>query len=40
MQAPAGSCIFNLQFVDAAFEAGARAAYRVTADYPTVVPTT
>jgi hypothetical protein len=38
MTAPPGSCTYNLQFVDAAFESGARAAYRITAQYPAVVP--
>jgi hypothetical protein len=38
MKAPAGPCTYNLQFVETAFESGARAGYRITASYPAVVP--
>jgi len=38
MKAPPGSCTYNLQFIETAFESGARAAYRITAQYPAVVP--
>jgi hypothetical protein len=38
MKAPAGSCTYNLQFIETAFEVGARAVYRITAQYPAVVP--
>jgi len=39
MTAHAGSCTYNLTFVDAAFHAGARATYQITAEYPAVDPT-
>jgi hypothetical protein len=38
MKASAGSCTYNLQFVDEAFQAGARASYQITAEYPGAVP--
>ena len=38
MKASAGSCTYDLQFVDAAFQTGARATYQITAQYPAMVP--
>jgi hypothetical protein len=38
MTAAAGSCTYDLQFVESAFEPGAHAAYQITARYPALVP--
>jgi hypothetical protein len=38
IKATAGSCTYDLQFVENAFQSGARASYRITAEYPAVVP--
>jgi hypothetical protein len=39
MNAPAGSCTYNLQFVEASFASGAQANYLITAQYPAAAPT-
>jgi hypothetical protein len=38
MEARAGPCTYNLQFIESAFEGGARAVYQITAQYPAAVP--
>ena len=38
MKAPPGSCTYNLQFIETAFVGGARAVYKITAQYPAAVP--
>ena len=38
MQATAGPCTYNLQFIDAAFQPAREPTYQITAQYPAAIP--